>query len=117
MKQKINGYSFGKMAIGEKEFSSDLIIYPDGHIEDNWWRESGHNLAVADIIALLDAAPEKIVVGTGANGLMKVSQNVISECKGRSIEVEALPTAKAVATFNQVLETETVVAACFHLTC
>jgi hypothetical protein len=44
IKLKINGYSFGRMIVGEREFTSDLILHSDGRIQDNWWRSQGHSL-------------------------------------------------------------------------
>lgn len=117
MKLKINGYSFGRMLVGEREFTSDLILHSDGRIQDNWWRFQGHNLLPDDITTVLDAPPEKIVVGTGANGMMKVSERVLELCKNHGIEVEVCHTAAAVTGFNKAVEAGKVVAGCFHLTC
>ncbi len=100
IKLKITGYSFGKMLVGEREFMSDLILHPDGRIQDNWWRSQGHNLIPEDITTVLDVPPEKLVIGTGANGMMKVPERVVELCNSRGIEVEICPTAKAVTRFN-----------------
>jgi hypothetical protein len=117
MKLKITGYSFGRVIVGERELSTDLIFHTDGRIQDNWRRSKGHNLLPDDIPTVLDTPPEKLVIGTGANGMMKVSETVLELCNSRGIEVEICPTAKAVAQFNEAVETGTVVAGCFHLTC
>lgn len=117
MKLRIDAYSFGKMSIGGREFTSDLILYPDGRIQDDWWRAQGHSLVPGDISAVLDAAPEKLVIGTGASGLMRVSESVFEMCEKRGIKVEACRTAAAVTRFNEAAEEGAAVAACFHLTC
>ena len=117
MKLRIDGYSFGRMTVGGKEFTSDLIIHLDGHIQDRWWRAQGHNLLPDDITSVLDAGPEKLVIGTGANGLMSVSESVLDLCENRGIEVEVYRTAEAVKRFNKAVEADRVVSACFHLTC
>jgi hypothetical protein len=117
MKLKIDKYSFGRMTIGGREFTSDLIIHPDGSIEDNWWRAQGHTLHPDDITTVLNTNPEKLVVGTGASGLMRVSQSVTELCEMRGINVEVYRTDTAVTRFNKAVEMGTVVAACFHLTC
>ncbi len=105
------------MTVGGMEFTSDLILHPDGHVQDNWWRAQGHSLLPDDITTVLDAAPEKLVIGTGASGMMRVSESVLELCKNRGIEVEVCRTAAAVTRFNEVVKAGTVVAACFHLTC
>lgn len=114
---KINKYSFGKMVIGEKTFTSDLIIFPNGTIQENWWRAKGHNLIPDDISNVLKIKPEKLIVGTGAYGLMRVSEKVTETCKGKGIEILAHKTAKAVQLYNDQSEDESSIAACFHLTC
>lgn len=117
MKLRIDGYSFGRMTIGGREFTSDLILYPDGRVQDNWWRAQGHSLLPDDITTVLDATPEKLVIGTGASGMMKVSDGVVELCKNRGIEVEVCRTAAAVTRVNDAMEAGSVVAACFHLAC
>ena len=67
------------MAVGGREFTSDLILHPDGCIQDNWRRTQVHSLISEDIITVLDAAPEKLIIGIGVNGRMKMSKNVIEQ--------------------------------------
>ncbi len=117
MKLKINNYSFGRMVVGGREFTSDIIIHPDGHIQNNWRRSQGHNLLIEDITIVLDVAPDKLIIGTGARNMMRVSENVLKVCKDREIEVAVCHTAEAVTVFNDAMEESTIVAACFHLTC
>ena len=117
MKLSINKYIFGRMTINGKEFTSDLIIYQDGRIKSDWWREQGHNLLPEDITTILDACPEMLIIGTGAMGLMKVSETLLNMCERRGIEVKVSRTAAAVKRFNEAAKENKVVAACFHLTC
>jgi hypothetical protein len=117
MKLRIDKYSFGIMTVAGREFKSDLIIHPDGHIQDNWWRAQGHNLIPEDITTVLNAAPAKLLVGTGANGLMSVSESVIQLCEQRGIDVKICRTGEAMTRFNDAVEAGIAVAACFHLTC
>jgi len=117
MKLRIEKYSFGRMALGGREFRSDLIIHSDGRIQDNWWRAQGHNLHPDDITTVLEAGPEKLIIGTGASGLMSVSKSLLELCEERGIKVTASPTAEAAKSFNDIVEAGTSVAACFHLTC
>jgi hypothetical protein len=117
MKLRIEDYSFGRMIIDGREFRADLIIHPDGHIQGNWWRAQGHNLVPADIAPVLAAAPEKLIIGTGASGVMRVSASVLVQCEERGIQVDAGRTAQAVERFNKEAAAGTIVAGCFHLTC
>jgi len=117
MKLKIEGYAFGRMMFGGREYTSDLMIYPDGRVQANWWRERGHTLLPGDIALLLNEAPVKLIIGTGTSGLMSVSESVLELCEKSEIIVEASRTVTAVKRFNEVVDQETDVAACFHLTC
>lgn len=116
-REKIDGYAFGRMTIKGREYTSDLIIHADGRIQDSWWRAEGHCLVPDDIAAVLDSAPAKLVIGTGADGLMQVSAGVLEACRKRGIAIEAWRTAEAVRQYNRAAEEGGNVAACFHLTC
>ena len=117
MKLRIDNYSFGRMTIGDKKFTSDVLIYPDGRIHGNWRRQRGHNLVPEDIISLLESAPQRLIIGTGNSGLMAVSPSVMERCHRIGTEVEVLSTGAAVKRFNEAAEGSVRVAACFHLTC
>lgn len=117
MIQIIDSYSFGRLSIGKQIFTADLIIYPNGKIKGNWWRNQGHNLILDDIADLIDQRPEMLIVGTGAHGLMRISDNVLKQCQQLGILVEACPTAMAVEKFNAFVTKGKNIAACFHLTC
>jgi hypothetical protein len=111
---KIEHYEFGKLVIDGKIFTSDLIILGDKIIE-NWWREEGHLLQIHDIFEVLEFKPEILIIGTGANGLMKVSENLTNKLKVEKIEFFILKTKEAVKKFNEIGNKK--VAAIFHLTC
>jgi len=104
------------MVIDGRRYSSDLIIYPDGRVEDNWWRASGHDLVAADMTELIEAGPARIIVGTGASGIMRLSEDVRAVLENEGIAFEAMPTGEAVAAYNRVSAGGNV-GACFHLTC
>lgn len=113
---KIEAYSFGWMIIHGKRYTSDLLIYPDGHVEDTWYRKRGHNLSREDISALIRAGPEIIIAGTGANGLMIPEKGLEEWLDQKDIRFISLPSHEAVERYNS-LSLEKRVGACFHLTC
>jgi len=104
------------MVINGRHYRADLIIYPDGRIQDSWWRASGHRLAADDFRELLDAGPEVIVVGTGSAGLMRPEKGLAGQLAGLGIELIESPTAKAKDIFNELI-TRKKTGGCFHLTC
>ncbi len=117
MEFSIDAYAFGKMVVKGREYTSDLIIYPDGHVDSRWWRTQGHQLIAEDIHGLLEKNPRRLIVGTGAHGLMKVSRSLRELCEELGIALEPLPTPEAVKRFNEAVTEEGKVGACFHLTC
>ncbi|MBN1833532.1 MAG: hypothetical protein JW896_15630 [Deltaproteobacteria bacterium] len=113
---KIEAYSFGWMIIDGKKYTSDLLIYPDGRVEDAWYRKRGHELSTDDISALIQAGPEIIIAGTGASGLMKPEKDLEKRLFQKGIGFISLPSHEAVKCYNQ-WSLEKPVGACFHLTC
>jgi hypothetical protein len=111
----IEHYSFGSITIGGKTYTSDVIIYP-GKVDSSWWRREGHNLQVVDLINVIEANPQILVIGTGASGVMEVPRETISHLASKGIEVHVERTDKAVELFNK-LQKEKIVIAALHLTC
>lgn len=112
---KIEHYFFGKITIEGKIYTSDVIIYPE-KVNASWWRKQGHNLEIDDLVDILSAEPEVIVVGTGAIGMMKVPKETIAHLESKGIEVHVARTGEAVEIFNK-LQKDKVAIAAFHLTC
>ena len=107
----IDDYSFGHISIDGTEYTSDIIIYPDGRIQDAWWRKSGHRLCIDDIVDLINTNPQIIIAGTGSSGLMKPEK-----LTDKGIELKVVSSKEAVTLFNKLCN-EKKVGACFHLTC
>lgn len=111
----IDSYSFGKIVIDGKMFTSDVIIYPDV-VYDNWWRKSGHLLQKEDLIEIINFNPEVLIVGTGDNGLMKIPNDTKQFLVSKGIELIFEETSKARDIYNKLNGKRRIVAA-LHLTC
>jgi hypothetical protein len=109
--------AFGLMVINDQRYASDLMIYPDGRVEDQWWRASGHRLEKGDIQPLLDAGPETLVVGTGIYGMMRIRAGLKTYLNAQNIALVSNRTTSAAQVFNQLKQNGRNVAGCFHLTC
>lgn len=124
MSLKITGYEPGKMIIDDKTYTKDLIIYGDTIIE-NWWRKEGHILICEDLEPLWELLKRKrfafdaLVVGTGYDGLLKLTSTVIEwiELDLWVHQIDFFRTDEAVDKFNELLEEDKKVAGAFHLTC
>jgi hypothetical protein len=112
---KIEHYSFGKISINGKTYTSDVIIYP-GRVDSSWWRKEGHYLQVVDLTDVINAKPEVLIIGTGYSGVMVVPKETISHLESKGIEVHVARSEKAVEMFNK-LQKEKLVIAALHLTC
>jgi len=112
----IENNSFGSIQIDGKTYRTDIIIFPDGRVADNWWRRHGHQLMFEDIEALLAAEPDTIVIGTGIYGRMLPAPGLEEALSKKGIELIMMPTGEAIACFNKQQASHRT-AAGFHLTC
>ena len=112
---KIEHYTFGKITIDGKTYTSDMIIYPE-RVDASWWRREGHNLQIEDLTDVFKAGPAVVIIGTGFFGVMKVSKETITHLEAKGIMVHVERTGKAVELFNELQKNKTVIAA-LHLTC
>jgi len=113
---KIKSYEFGRIAIDDKVYTSDVIVYED-HVNCSWWRKEGHYLQTEDIEEMLNVKPGVIVIGTGKFDTMKVSNDVIKELESRSIEFIYANTDQACCRHNEISGSGKKVVTALHLTC
>ena len=97
-----------------REETSDVILLPD-RIVRNWRRRDGHSLVLEDLAEVLEELPDRLVLGTGANGRLRPDPVALELLRQRGVEVEALPTDEAVRRFQELDPAAT--AAALHLTC
>jgi hypothetical protein len=97
---KIEHYAFGTITINGRLYKSDVLVYPDGRVDDGWWRSEGHRLGRSDIEAIIDSRPEELA----------------QDLQEAGIQLVVRPTGEAVDIYNTMVR-EHNVAACLHLTC
>jgi hypothetical protein len=112
----IDSYQFGKIVIDGTAYNSDCLIL-GGSVRPNWWRKQGHLLTVEDLKPVIAAKPSILVVGCGASGMMKVSENIDEMLQEQGVELFAANTHKAVERFNELAGKGENVAGALHLTC
>jgi hypothetical protein len=113
----IDSTSFGSLTVKGRLYTSDLIIFPDGTVVENWWRIKGHLLQLDDLDTILRTNPELIVIGTGTHGRMRLHPGLAESIGDRGIDLLAEPTPRAIHTFNTKWSDKVFVAGGFHLTC
>jgi hypothetical protein len=111
----IESYSFGKIAIDGRAYTSDVIVTGCG-VRGGWRREQGHLLQWKDLEQALSERPEALVVGSGWSAMMKVHDEVRQRARERGMKLVVQPTSSAVDTYNSMAARRRVVAA-LHLTC
>lgn len=112
----IESFAFGLIVINGEKYTSDLVIYPDGHVEDLWRRKSGHLLSADDMDRLIKSEPEVIVAGAGVSGFMKPEKKLKKLLSQKGIKFILQPNKEAIKAYNTLL-LKNRVGACFHLTC
>ena len=111
----IEKYEFGRIKIGDAEYTRDVIIHK-GRVYADWWRKEGHNLVPEDLEIILKDPPSILIIGTGYSGLMKVPKETIKFLEDKGIKIIIERTANACRRFNELSKREDVSAA-LHLTC
>ena len=111
----VESYTFGMVKIDGHTYTSDLKIFPD-KIKPNWWREEGHELHIADIEDALSFLPEIMIIGTGASGALRVSDEVRKYIESLGIKLIILPTKEAIEKHNSNTSVKKIIT-CLHLTC
>jgi hypothetical protein len=114
-KVRIGHYSFGRITIDGKTYTSDVIIYPES-VDSSWWRKEGHFLNIVDLKDVINVKPEILIIGTGHSGAMVVPGETLSYLKSKGIEIHVARTDKAVELFNKFQKEKKIIAA-LHLTC
>ena len=97
-------------------YNSDCLILSSS-VQANWLRKQGHLLTAEDLEPIIAAGPATLVVGCGASGLMKVSEDISLILHEHGIELFAANTHKAVAKLNELAKKGENVAGALHLTC
>ncbi|AIG96873.1 MULTISPECIES: Mth938-like domain-containing protein [Archaeoglobus] len=113
---EVEHYSFGRIRIGGRDYTSDVIVGPD-FLKPNWWRKEGHRVVLEDIVEILDLKPEVVVFGTGASGRVVVDDAVIEKLRNLGAEVIVERTDEAVKRYNKLLKAGRRVVLAAHLTC
>jgi hypothetical protein len=111
---KIRDYRFGHVVVEGQQETRDLIVLPR-RVVRNWWRRDGHALVLEDLTDVLEELPERLIVGMGASSHMRPDPSTLERLNERGVEVECLPTDRAVIRFGELDPART--AAALHLTC
>jgi len=113
---RISDYEFGRIAVADKTYTSDVIVAPE-QVIDSWWRKEGHILQIEDLDDILNTKPDMLIIGTGYYGRMQVPDETKQYLEERGIKVLQAKTRDAVTEFNQLQKEYACIVAALHLTC
>lgn len=118
--RQITDARFGEVTVGGKTYGTDVYIRVDGKAKPRnkaLAKElygSSHTIGPKEMAKVCKGGPQVVFVGTGHRGESHLTEDAILYLQQRSIRYEVLPTAEAVAAYNQSPQRK---AALFHVTC
>ncbi|AKB55417.1 MULTISPECIES: Mth938-like domain-containing protein [Methanosarcina] len=120
MKPKIDSTSFGSITVNGETFKYDILIRLNGQVEK---REKGlskelygtsHKISLEEAKHIYEEGTEKILIGTGQTGFVKLSEEAENFFTEKKCGVELFPTPWAIERWNEL---EGRITAMFHITC
>jgi hypothetical protein len=113
---KVEEYEFGRIRIDGREYRNDVIVFPD-RVSPEWWRKDGHSLAMEDLEEVIRYAPNLLIVGRGAYGVMRIPEETREVLRKKQIQLIDDNTGKAIQFFNERIKNGEKAVGAFHLTC
>ena len=120
MKPKIEDTRFGSITIDGETLSHDVMIRLNGKVKKRKKKLSKEKYGTSHILSLEEAqqvyqeGTERLIVGSGKFGLVKLSGEAAAYLKEHGCRVDLLPTRKAATAWNKA---EGAVIGLFHITC
>jgi hypothetical protein len=117
---RIDSFNFGFIVVDEKQYSSDIVILPDGTVKERLpgkGRLGSHTIARSEIEALTKTQPEVILVGTGVDNMARLAHDAEFYLTEPDLNLTLMPSREVVKKYNQLAEGGEKVAALIHITC
>ncbi|MBN1188730.1 MAG: hypothetical protein JXA46_03170 [Dehalococcoidales bacterium] len=117
---KIDSFNFGFIVVDEKQYSGDIVIFPDGTVKERApgkGRLGSHTITRSEIEALTKSQPETILIGTGVQNMARLARDAEFYLMEPDLNLTLLPSNEVVKKFNKLVEDGEKVAALIHVTC
>ncbi len=120
MKPIIEGTEFGSITVAGEVYDHDIVIRLGGKVEKRNKKLSKEQSGTSHVVSLdeakhiFDQGAERLIVGTGQYGALKLSEEAERCFKDHGCSVELHPTPQAVQAWNEA-EGKTI--GMFHVTC
>ena len=120
MKPRIDKTKFGSITVEGTVFKHDVVIRLNGQVKKRKKKLSKAVYGTSHVISLDEAkqiyekGAERLIVGTGQQGLVELSDEAAGYFQLKTCRVDLLPTKKAIKAWN---EAQGAVLGLFHVTC
>jgi hypothetical protein len=120
MKPVIDATKFGSITVDGETFDHDIVIRLSGKVKNRKRKlskrqyGSSHTVSLAEAEHIYDDGAERVIVGTGQQGVLKLSDEAEGFFKDRDCKVQVVPTPEAIKVWNEAAG-RTI--AMFHVTC
>ena len=113
MQPHIQDTEFGSITVDEEVFDHDIVIRLNGKVKKRKKKLSKQQSGTSHAESF-DEGAERLIVGTGQYGALKLSEETERYFKNHGCSVELHPTPQAVQAWNEA-EGKTI--GMFHVTC
>lgn len=118
---KIDSVEWGKIVVGGREYKQILVVGEKVFERDSEKLHqlfgTTHRIGDWEVEELIKGKPEIIVIGTGWEGILEVSEKLRAKSEELGIEIKILRTPEAVEKYNKLVEQGEKVNALIHTTC
>ncbi|MDW7732366.1 MAG: MTH938/NDUFAF3 family protein [Methanolobus sp.] len=120
MNPKIDSTEFGSITIEGKLYEKDVLVRLNGNVKKRKKKLSKVIYGTSHIISLDEAkyvyekGAEKLIIGSGQDGMVKLSDEARDFFKDKDCKVKLFPTQEAIGEWNLA---EGKVIGLFHVTC
>lgn len=120
VKPWIDDTRFGRITIAGEVYDHDVLIRLDGKVKKRKKKLSkekygtSHKVSLEEAKLIFEEGVQRLIVGTGQNGMLELSEEALAYFKKKGCSVELLPTPRAVEAWCAA---EGAVVGMFHVTC
>lgn len=120
MKPRIDGTRFGSITIAGEIYEHDVVIRLGGGVKKRKKKLSkarygtSHILSVEEARHVFDDGAQRLIIGAGQDGMLRLSGEASDYFKKKSCAVVVVPTPQAIEAWNSA---DGMIIGLFHVTC
>jgi hypothetical protein len=115
MRSMFGWTTFGKVKFKDTVYNSDIVVDADMNARERTV-EDHHQITAEEIESLLTPEVEAVVIGTGQQGIAKMSKEAYDLIARKQLELHIDESPKAIKAYNEICTTRKTVAI-IHVTC